>query len=57
MKNLLGVALAASMAIGVLTTAASESRAGQRAQIAKTPDWTGSGRSWHNTRSRRRDRR
>jgi hypothetical protein len=51
MKNLLGVALAASMAIGVLATGAGESRAGQRAQIAKTPDWNGIWEiDWRNTR-------
>ena len=51
MKNLLPVALAASMAIAGLATGASESRAGQRAQAAKTPDWNGIWEiDWRNTR-------
>jgi len=51
MKNVLGVALAASMAIGGLATGASESRAAQRAQLAKTPDWSGIWEiDWRNTR-------
>jgi len=50
MRNLLGVALATSMAIGGLV-AALEARAAQRAQAAKTPDWSGIWEvDWRNTR-------
>jgi hypothetical protein len=51
MKNALGVGLATWMAIGGLAAGAIESRAAQRAQVAKTPDWNGIWEvDWRNTR-------
>jgi len=51
MKHVLGVALATSMVVGVMTAAAIESRAAQRAQPAKTPDWSGIWEvDWRNAR-------
>jgi hypothetical protein len=47
----MGVALATSMVIGGLAAAAIESVAAQRAQPAKTPDWSGIWEiDWRNTR-------
>jgi len=51
MKHVLGVALATSMVVGVMAAAAIESRAAQRAQPAKTPDWSGIWEvDWRNAR-------
>jgi len=51
MKHVLGAALATSMVVGVMAAAAIESRAAQRAQPAKTPDWSGIWEvDWRNAR-------
>jgi hypothetical protein len=47
----MGVALAISMVVGGLATSAGESRGAQRAQPARTPDWSGVWEiDWRNTR-------